>query len=93
MPSVKLLFLRFAGLNGGLCGIHCQKKMTPEAALQAQIRRYRSMTSEERVRIALGLHEMACEMARVGIRRQHPNATATEVDSLLRKRLELARSK
>jgi hypothetical protein len=66
--------------------------MTPEAALEKQIARYREMTREERVKIALGLHELACEMARVGIRRQHPSASADEVELLLRERLELARN-
>jgi hypothetical protein len=66
--------------------------MTPEAALEAQLTRYRAMTREERVGIALRLHELACEMARLGIRRQHPQATAEEVESLLRDRIILARS-
>jgi hypothetical protein len=48
------------------------------------------MTREERVGLALRLHELACEMARLGIRRQHPQATPTEVENLLRQRLELA---
>jgi hypothetical protein len=66
--------------------------MTPQAALEAQLDRYRAMTREERVAIALRLHELACEMARLGIRRQHPGATAAEVEDLLRRRLELART-
>lgn len=66
--------------------------MTPDEALEKQIARYREMTPEERVKIALGLHDLACEMARLGIRRQHPTASADEVESLLRKRLELARN-
>jgi hypothetical protein len=66
--------------------------MTPEAALGVQIARYRAMTREERVGIALRLHELACEMARVGIRRQHPCATAPEIEDLLRERLKLART-
>jgi hypothetical protein len=64
--------------------------MTPEDALEAQIERYRSMTREERVAIALRLHELACQMARIGIRHQNPKASAIEVESLLRQRLELA---
>ena len=63
--------------------------MTPEAALEAQIERYRAMTTWERVSIALRLHEMSCEMARVGIRRQHPGAPPEEVEKLLRERLAL----
>ena len=66
--------------------------MTPQAALEAQLCRYRAMTREERVATALGLHELACEMARSGIRRQHPRATPAEVEELLHRRLELART-
>jgi Rv0078B-related antitoxin len=66
--------------------------MSPQAALDAQIARYREMTPEQRVLTALRLHEFACEMARVGIRRQHPGAKPEEVERLLRARLELARA-
>ena len=66
--------------------------MTPQAALERQLNRYRSMTREERGGIALRLHELACDMARLGIRRQHPTATPAEVEELLRRRLELARN-
>jgi hypothetical protein len=65
--------------------------MTPRNALDTQILRYREMTREERVGIALRLHELACEMARLGIRRQHPGASEADVQELLRQRLELAR--
>ncbi len=66
--------------------------MSPEAATEMQIERYRQMTCEERIGIALRLHELSCEMARVGIRRQHPGASDEEVNRLLRQRLEWARS-
>jgi hypothetical protein len=65
--------------------------MTPEAALQAQIERYREMTPEQRVAIALRLHELACEMSRLGIRRQNPRATPQQIEELLHERLALAR--
>jgi hypothetical protein len=65
--------------------------MTPEQALSEQIERYRRMTGEERLAIALGLHELACQVAREGIRRQHPDATPEQVEQHLRRRLELAR--
>jgi hypothetical protein len=65
--------------------------MTPAAALEEQIDRYRAMTGEERLRIALDLHELACEVARAGIRSQHPGADEAEVERLLRARLELVR--
>jgi hypothetical protein len=66
--------------------------MSPQAALDAQIARYRAMTPEQRVLTALRLHELACEMARLGIRRQHPNANPDEVERLLHERLELTRA-
>ncbi len=66
--------------------------MTADVALQKQIERYRQMTGEQRLAVALELHEMSCDIAREGIRRQHPNADAAEVERLLRQRLELARA-
>ncbi len=67
-------------------------RVTPEAALEEQLVRYRAMSREERVGIALRLHELACEMSRLGIRRQHPDASTAEVERLLRERLEWARN-
>jgi Rv0078B-related antitoxin len=64
--------------------------MFPEAALQKQIERYRQMSGEERLGIALRLHEMSCEIAREGIRAQYPRATADEVEKKLHDRLRLA---
>jgi len=49
------------------------------------------MTGEQRLALALELHELSCNVARAGIRHQHPDATDDEVERLLRKRLELAR--
>jgi hypothetical protein len=66
--------------------------MTPQAAIEMQIERYREMTREQRVGTALRLHDLACEVARMGIRRQHPEASADQVEALLRERLALARS-
>ena len=66
--------------------------MTAAAALDEQIKRYRRMTGEQRLAIALDLHELACDIAREGIRRQHPEADPTEVEKLLHRRLELARA-
>jgi hypothetical protein len=65
--------------------------MTPEAASARQIERYRAMTPEERLAIALDLHEPACDVAREGIRRQFPSADEAEVERRLRQRLEAAR--
>lgn len=64
--------------------------MTPEAALQRQIERYRQMTGEERLAIALRLHEMSCEISRAGIRRQFPEADAQTVERKLHERIRLS---
>ena len=66
--------------------------MTATTALDKQIGIYRQMTGEQRLAIALELHEMSCDIAREGIRRQHPGADASEVERLLHRRLELARA-
>ena len=66
--------------------------MNAATALDKQIERYRQMTGEQRLAVALELHEMACDIAREGIRRQHPEADIAEVERLLRHRLELARA-
>jgi type II secretory pathway predicted ATPase ExeA len=66
--------------------------MTAETASNKQIERYRQMTGEQRLAIALELHELSCNIAREGIRRQNPNADAAEVERLLRHRIELARA-
>lgn len=65
--------------------------MKPEEALAAQIEKYRQMTGEQRLNIALDLHELACEMAREGIRHQYPGADAAEVELHLRERIRLAK--
>lgn len=64
--------------------------MNPQAALEKQIEKYRSMTGEERLRVALDLYELSCEIARDGIRHQHPEANAAQVEQLLRERIALA---
>jgi hypothetical protein len=65
--------------------------MTAAAALEKQILLYRRMTGEQRLAVALDLHELACDMAREGIRRQHPGADADEIERLLRRRIEISR--
>jgi len=42
--------------------------MTPDTALAAQLERYRQMTGEDRLWIALQLHDLACNVSREGIR-------------------------
>jgi hypothetical protein len=64
--------------------------VNPDRALQEQIERYRRMTGEQRLAIALELHELSCNVAREGIRHQNPGADEAEVERLLRQRLLLA---
>ena len=66
--------------------------MNAATASEKQIERYRQMTGEQRLKIALDLHEMSCNIARAGIRRQHPEADETEVERFLHARLKLARA-
>ena len=66
--------------------------MNATQALDEQIKRYRCMTGEQRLAVALGLHELSCDIAREGIRRQHPQADADEVERWPHRRLELART-
>jgi hypothetical protein len=66
--------------------------MNAATALRKQIERYRQMTGEQRLAVALDLHEMSCDIARECIRRQNPNAGVVEVERLLHRRLELARA-
>lgn len=64
--------------------------MSPEEALQKQIEAYRRMTPDERQALGFELSEFAREMAREGIRSQHPTATPDEVNRELKRRLMLA---
>ena len=64
--------------------------MRPEAALQKQIEKYRSMTGKQRSKLTFELHQLACEVSRCGIRHQHPDASADEVERLLQERIALA---
>lgn len=56
-----------------------------------QIECYRQMTGEQRLEIALELHEMSCDIAREAIRSANPAANPSEVERLLHCRLALAR--
>jgi hypothetical protein len=83
---------------------HPEKGISPEAelaypqpvtaatALDKQIELYRRMTGEQRLSLALDLHELSCDIAREGIRRVHRDASDAEVERMLRRRLALARA-
>ena len=63
--------------------------MSSDAALEQQIQQYRTMTGQQRLKIAIDLHEFACNIARAGIRRQFPTADDDEVEHELRRRIHL----
>jgi hypothetical protein len=65
--------------------------MTPDEALEKQIELYRAMTGEQRLEIALNLHELACDVAREGIRHLYPDADEAEVEERLRQRIAAGR--
>ena len=58
--------------------------------MQMQIEHYRQMSPAERIELALHLHELASDVARAGIRAQHPHATPEQVEEMLRERRRLA---
>ena len=66
--------------------------MTPGEALDRQIELYRQMTGEQRVKIALGLHKLSCDVARDGIRHQFPDADEEEIERQLRLRIAASQS-
>ena len=65
--------------------------MDPATALERQIAAYRRMTAEERPKVALDLHTLACDLSRAGIRAASPDATDDEVESKLRERIAVGR--
>lgn len=54
-----------------------------------QIEAYRKMSGEERLQIALNLHELSCEISRESIRATSANLTPEEVEVQLRQRIRL----
>ena len=87
--------LRPQSENGGLSEIGIcliSNLVTATTALDKQIEHYRSMTGEQRLAIALNLHELSCDIAREGIRHGDPDADPAEVERLLRRRLEFSRT-
>jgi len=65
--------------------------MRPTRALELQIEAYRRMTGEQRLALALRLHEWVCNLSRAGIRAQYPEASAQEVERHLHHRIEIGR--
>ena len=66
--------------------------MTPDEALEKQIELYRAMTGEQRLQIALDMHEQWCNSQRDNIRRQFPMADESEIIMRLRERIDKERA-
>ncbi|MEW6250212.1 MAG: hypothetical protein AB1716_06175 [Planctomycetota bacterium] len=67
---------------------------TPElidALCLAKVRSARGMPPEEKFLAGAQLFDYACEIARAGIRAQHPDANEEQVEELLGQRLALGR--
>ena len=58
--------------------------MSPEAATEMQIERYRQMTGEERLRFGFLLNDLACDLARLRISLNYPQADWATVEKLRR---------
>ena len=58
--------------------------MSPEAAPELQIERYRQMTCEERLSFGYYLNDLACDLARLRISLNYPQADWATVEKLRR---------
>ena len=64
----------------------------PDADLfRSEVAAAQAVSPEERVAAGLELFAAACEVTRAGIRADHPGASAAEVESRLRTRLDRQR--
>jgi hypothetical protein len=62
-----------------------------DALYRDKVMAARRMPLGEKLFAGATLFRYACEAARIGIRAQHPEASAEEVEAMLRVRLELGR--
>lgn len=58
----------------------------------SQIKRYREMSGEERLAMALEMHEQDCDILRASIQAQHPGIDKFEVEKLFHRRISAARN-
>jgi hypothetical protein len=57
---------------------------------QKQLQVFRQMTGEQRLAIAMEMWRTACNVTRAGIRAQHPEFTAAQVDREIARRIMIA---
>ena len=62
-----------------------------ETLLRDKIEAARRMSPESKLAAGAELFDLACELARSGIRMQHPDATEDQTQAMLRERLAIAR--
>lgn len=60
-----------------------------EALRRDKVEAAKRMSPESKLAAGAELFDMACELARSGIRMQHPDADDAQVDELLRQRLQI----
>ncbi len=63
--------------------------MTPEEGIQKQIEGYRRMTPQERLQISFRLYELTRTLVRQGVKHQHPDWNAQQVNEEVLRRFRL----
>ena len=63
--------------------------MTPEQGTRMQIEAYRRMTPLERLQVSLRLSELTRTLVRQGVRHQHPDWNAEQVEEEVLRRFRL----
>ena len=64
--------------------------MTPREGLQMQIDAYRRMTPQERLQVSFRLYELTRTLVRQGVKHQHPDWGAQQVQEEVARRFRLA---
>jgi hypothetical protein len=63
--------------------------MTPEDGLRMQIEGYRRMTPQERLQISFRLYQLTKTLVRQGVKHQHPDWNAEQVEKEVLRRFRL----
>lgn len=60
------------------------------STFQKQLQVFRQMTGEQRLALALEMWRTACDVTRAGIRAQHPEFSAAQVEREIARRIMIA---
>ncbi len=63
--------------------------MNPREGMRAQIEAYRRMTPQRRLQISFELYEMTKTIVRQGVKSQHPDWNAVQIDEEVLRRFRL----